>query len=411
MKKDVRKNRMIGAVAAAFFLMVLLDVVFIRMEYENYLEKNHITVQVLSSGHTEEALVKILKGENMDVSRGNQFLKTYGYDTRTGNRFYRTFIRNTIKIVCVSFVFFVVDMLLLGYFYKKGNKEDLKEFQILEQMIRELLQGNVQFSVKEEVHFSYEELERMYMEIDRLRNTYSLLQGRLRQEKEETKGMVTDISHQLKTPVAALETSFEILKEEGITEAERMEFMERCSRQLRGIQNLLDALVNISRMESGMITICPKPACLFDTLVEAVNRVYERGCQKGIQIELEAGEELEELEIPHDVKWLGEALINLLENAIKYSPSHTTIYLRMMKRATFLRLEIEDQGIGVPKEEYNKIFQRFYRGSQEAVRKESGSGVGLYLTREILKMHHGTIRVASGKEGGGALFIIQLPYA
>ena len=103
-------------------------------------------------------------------------------------------------------------------------------------------------------------------------------------------------------------------------------------------------------------------------------------------------------------------MINLLENAIKYSDDNTKIEIRIRKRVSFLRIEMEDEGIGIPKEEYNRIFQRFYRGNSPRVRKESGSGVGLYLTREIITKHNGTIRVSAGKYGSGTLFIIQLPY-
>ena len=82
----------------------------------------------------------------------------------------------------------------------------------------------------------------------------------------------------------------------------------------------------------------------------------------------------------------------------------------MSKRITFLRIEIEDEGIGIPKEERHRVFQRFYRGIADEVVSQSGSGVGLYLTRQIIERHGGTIRVASGKKGG-SVFVIQLPYA
>ena len=111
-----------------------------------------------------------------------------------------------------------------------------------------------------------------------------------------------------------------------------------------------------------------------------------------------------------DKRWLGEAVINVLDNAIKYSPDGSKIFIRLQKRNDLVRMEIEDQGIGIPQNEYHKIFQRFYRGSSKEVREESGTGIGLFLSREIIEKHGGTIMVTSGKKKKGSTFVIQLPY-
>ena len=109
-------------------------------------------------------------------------------------------------------------------------------------------------------------------------------------------------------------------------------------------------------------------------------------------------------------RWLGEAVINVLDNAIKYSPDGSKIFIRLQKRNDLVRMEIEDQGIGIPQNEYHKIFQRFYRGSSKEVMEKSGTGIGLFLSREIIEKHAGTITVTSGKKKKGSTFVIQLPY-
>ena len=224
--------------------------------------------------------------------------------------------------------------------------------------------------------------------------------------------LVTDISHQLKTPVAGLKACFEILNQGDLSSEEEEEFLEQCTKQLGGLEALVGSLVNISRMETGMIEIHREPADILETLVAAVNRVYLKAQEKQIAIEFEETEDLEATVIPHDVKWICEAFINILENAVKYSPSNTQIRIRMMKRTTFLRIELEDQGMGIPREDYHKIFKRFYRGESEEVRKQEGSGVGLYLTREILERHGGSVTVSSryGKKQPGSTFVVQIPY-
>lgn len=127
---------------------------------------------------------------------------------------------------------------------------------------------------------------------------------------------------------------------------------------------------------------------------------------------MEAADEIEDLRIMQDRKWLCEALINLLDNAVKYSPSGTMITLRAFRMTSFLRIEIQDQGIGIPRENYHKVFQRFYRGKQPEVQREEGAGVGLYLARRIIEGHHGTIALDTRRKNKekGTVFVVQLPY-
>ena len=242
-------------------------------------------------------------------------------------------------------------------------------------------------------------------------------------EKESTKSLVTDLSHQLKTPVAAMGTSLEVLRQEDLTEEERREFTERCLKQEERLKDLLGALINISRLESGMIELKFTEARLMDTVAAAVSRIYPVALAKNISVSVDAAEELSGVVIRQDPKWLSEALLNVLENAVKYSPENTEIQIRISELVTFLRVEIEDEGIGIPKNERHRIFQRFYRGGEASVQEQPGSGVGLYLTRRIVEAHGGMIRAADAVKNvrnadrsrkkqenrGGTTFIIQLP--
>ena len=132
--------------------------------------------------------------------------------------------------------------------------------------------------------------------------------------------------------------------------------------------------------------------------------------EKEIEFVFDYEKELETCTIMQDKRWLGEAVINVLDNAVKYSPCGSKIFIRLQKRNDLVRMEIEDQGIGIPQNEYHKIFQRFYRGSSREVMEKSGTGIGLFLSREIIEKHAGTITVTSGKKKKGSTFVIQLPY-
>ena len=220
---------------------------------------------------------------------------------------------------------------------------------------------------------------------------------------------MTDLSHQIRTPLAALKAGFDILSGEQLEEAEYEEFFRRCSAQIDRLTELSASLLQISRLETGLIEIELQKAPLFDTILTAVNRIYPKAVEKGIEVILEETDNHAEMtEIPQDGRWLSEAVINILENAVKYSERGTSVRIRVQRLTVSVRIEIEDEGIGILPEEKNRIFQRFYRGKEERVQREKGQGIGLYLTRQIIEKHHGTIKVMPVKPHGSR-FVIQLP--
>ncbi|QEK18810.1 sensor histidine kinase [[Clostridium] hylemonae] len=242
-------------------------------------------------------------------------------------------------------------------------------------------------------------------QLERMGNAFGTLRSGLIEEKENTKTLVTDISHQLKTPVAALSMCFELMEDARITDAERAEFAARGAGEIKKLKYLTETLTNLSRMEAGMIQIHPGEASLKETLVRAVNGVYLKANMKNIEIEME---DFKDMMLPHDKKWTAEAFANVLDNAVKYSPEGTTVHIRVSPQISYVFVEIEDEGIGIAKEEYQNIFRRFYRGSRPEIEACEGAGVGLYLVRQILEEQGGSIRAVAGK-AGGTVFQMTLP--
>lgn len=142
-----------------------------------------------------------------------------------------------------------------------------------------------------------------------------------------------------------------------------------------------------------------------EKLVRAVNGVYLKANEKHIEIEMEP---FEDIKICHDVKWTAEAFANVIENSVKYSPEGSRVKIRVEPYISYISVEVEDQGIGVDKEEYVHIFKRFYRGKEAERTVSEGAGVGLYLVRKILEEQGGNVRVL--KSGAsGTTFQMVLP--
>lgn len=359
----------------------------------------------------KEAVAGMLKGqENPEaVEEGSSLLREYGYGNDYETVFDKREKEYAVGSAFICLLLYVCLVCILYTLQKEMDEKRRKELVYLQETLAEFYNGNYEFLAGE-----YEEGKEsaLFMQIESLGQKLKLNEERLEQEKEETKALVTDLSHQLKTPVASIQMSFQLLEDENLDAEERREFLARLGEQIHHLEGLLSALVNISRMESGMIDIRKEETPIFQTVVQAVNEVYVKAENKKIGIEMEdVSKEMEKLRLPHDPKWTKEAIANVLENAIKYSPAGSTIRIQMEKQVHFLRILIKDEGIGVKKEEVNRIFQRFYRGKEEMVKQTEGSGVGLYLTRKILEEQGGNITVVfpyGGEQPEGTTFAIMM---
>lgn len=237
------------------------------------------------------------------------------------------------------------------------------------------------------------------------KSQYAVLLQRTRQEDSQIKSSITDIAHQLKTPIASLKLSMDIALSEDYSPAERQEFSDQAVVQLNKLNLMLDGLAKISQMETDLIQIKPQEYPLKQLVNEAINSVIIMALEKDIEIELVS---LDEVTIFVDHKWTLEAISNVLENAIKYSPTHTTIQVRANSLITYVVLEILDEGPGIAKDEQTQIYQRFFRGKNSE--QVEGSGVGLYLTRKIIEEQGGAV-VAKKRQGQGTKFQLTFPLA
>lgn len=224
-----------------------------------------------------------------------------------------------------------------------------------------------------------------------------------REEKRETAVLLSDISHQLKTPLANIILNTEILKAGRLTGAEPEMFLKRNEEQAKKMQWLMKTLVKASRLEQGIFAFESSPAPLAETLARSVGAVYTLAEEKNITVE---ARDFQECMPCHNPKWTAEAIGNILENAVKYSPAGSRIFIEVQPLEIYTKIKITDQGPGIPREEYNAIFKRFYRGKN--VEQEEGNGLGLYLAQVILQSEKGYVTVSSPAEGGSCFSVFLL---
>ena len=398
----------------SLLMIVVVISGMIGIRYRSYQSEMERMALILTSDEAQQDVFQILKGdETASESDADTILARYGYTDPEDSEAGRQFLRDSSVILIGGAVIWLCFAGLLGFERYRKRKEREKQSQDIVAELEKIRAGEYGQIISElDAYMEDQSWKRILDELDSLGSYVDMIRSQAHREKEETKSLVTDLSHQLKTPVAALSSCFDILKNPDLSEKERMEFQDRMEQQLHSLEQLIAALVNISRMETGMIELQPEKGRIFDTILDAVNRIWIKAQQKDIEIQMEAGDEIGDLRIRHDRKWLSEALINILDNAVKYSPPGTMVTLRAFRMTSFLRIEIQDQGIGIPKEIYHKVFQRFFRGKQPEVQNAEGAGVGLYLARRIIEGHHGTISLDTWrmKKEKGTVFVVQIPY-
>ena len=236
----------------------------------------------------------------------------------------------------------------------------------------------------------------------RIQEQFSFEVARASHEREEVKSLISNMSHQLKTPLANVMLYQELLCSDSLDEQQRQKFQQKLRNQTEKTDWILRSLFKMTRLENGAITFDISPLPIRPTILQAVSDIYEKAQKK--EIEILTGQ-IPDVLLLHNQKWTAEAIGNILENAVKYSNPGTLIRIWAEPLELYTQIHIQDEGMGISPEEYPWIFQRFYR-SPRAESKE-GSGIGLYLTRLILEQEKGYVTVSS-HEGRGSLFTVFL---
>ena len=240
----------------------------------------------------------------------------------------------------------------------------------------------------------------------RLIRLYEIMQKnrhKVDMERQELQMLISDISHQVKTPVSNLQMVTDTLLTKPVSEEERMDFLQGIRSQTDKLDFLFQALVKTSRLETGAIRLEKKDSSLFHTLAQAMSSIVYAAEKKEIAVSVDCPENLI---ISHDSKWTSEALFNLLDNAVKYTPPGGKISVSVVLWEMYVEVKVTDTGKGISESNQASIFRRFYR--EEEVHEQQGVGIGLYLAREIVTRQGGYIKVVS-EPGHGSEFSIMLP--
>jgi signal transduction histidine kinase len=239
---------------------------------------------------------------------------------------------------------------------------------------------------------------------DRLEESVAII----RRDRDRSRDFLADVSHELRTPIAALLTFNELLTERtGDDPAARAEFLASSRIQLERLDWLAQNLLELSKLDSGLVLLDLRPDDLRVAVESAVEQARPTAARKGTTLELEVARA--PIRIRHDPQRIGQVVTNLVGNAVKFTEPGGAVRVRVGPAPDGGGIiEVSDTGVGIEPDELPHIFERFYRGNRANEARASGSGLGLAIVRSIVDIHHGSIEVES-RLGAGTRFTITLP--
>lgn len=266
----------------------------------------------------------------------------------------------------------MVGIILYKYIVLRSEMSELSDY------IDSALDGNLEIT-----EFDEKELSKIKSKLIKFLYASQVKEAKINTEKSKTKDLIADISHQTKTPITNLSLYISLLEDDP-----KDEYIEIIKYELNKLEFLIQNLVKSSRLESDIISLQKHQANLKDIVEDALREFKVILSEKDISINLKD----EDLIFNLDERWLKEAIHNLVDNAIKYSPNGSTINISVYKSYLNYNLDIENECKDLSEETLPKIFERFYRGKNSV--SKDGLGLGLFIAREIIEKHGGNIRAS-----------------
>lgn len=360
---------------------------------ESYLALSNLigTVREAYPEMPEDALMRFISGQGHQES-GRRFLESYGIfsqEQETGEGASAQ-TRDWFPLeMNLTFLLGVCGMAALTFHSLYRRQKRVYE---LGGYLEELVRGNYELDIRDN---GEDELSRLKNEVYKLTVFFREQAENAAKSRRALADSVADISHQLKTPLTSVTVLVDnLLEPEDMDEGTRRRFLMEISSQLSGVSWLVGTLLKLSRLDAGVVELEEKPLRLNAVAEEVVNRLELGAELKQVEFRKEIPEEMQ---ILGDARWLTEALLNVVKNAVEHSETGGMVSLRARENPVYTELTVQNWGRMIPLQEQKHLFERFYRG--RGAGKES-VGIGLALTKEILKKQNGSVSVESTEDKG-----------
>lgn len=242
-------------------------------------------------------------------------------------------------------------------------------------------------------------------ELGQLGTAFNATLARLENSFEQLRRFTADASHELRTPLTAIRSVGEVALGKGGSEGYYRDMIGSMLEETNRLTKLVDSLLTMSRADAGRVALNFSPVSLLELAKESANLLEVLAEEKEQSIHIEGSETIQ---ASADRTILRQALVNLIDNAVEFSPEKGIIQIRIREDGPDAIVEVQDNGPGIPQEHKARIFERFYRVDKARARQEGGTGLGLSIVEWAVKANRGTVEVDC-EHGPGSIFRIRLP--
>ncbi|MCX7924075.1 MAG: HAMP domain-containing histidine kinase [Clostridia bacterium] len=395
--------KIVGIFIAALICLLLGLSLGLKIVSSNISEQNQAMVGSILENHPEleNDIVGIITNppDKQYVEKGRLILEKYGY-TQKVEPIFQPSISKIIPIAFLTSTIFIIGLLLIlllmiRYEYKLIYIR-LREFS---KSAERVVDGDFEIVIDESGEGDFARLSHCF---NQMANRLKLSLEALKADKIFLKNIISDISHQLKTPLSSIIVFNELMQGSSMDNDTRHSFLEKTHNQLERIEWLVQSLLKVASLEAGSIVFKREKSELIEPIRSAVAAVGEMANSKGIDICINISEE--NIMFTGDSEWLAEALVNVIKNSIEHTHKGGKIEVRLSKSPVFSRITIKDNGEGIDERDLPRIFERFYKS--QSSKKSDSVGIGLALTKGIVEGQGGTITVKSIRGGGSEFDIV-----
>ncbi len=385
-------------------IVILFSISILNIQYKSYKSQMYNSLSAITSvliaenPEKEVEIINAVKSINEnDVENGKKILAKYGIGENSTIE-----VEQIGKIInqnkAINILIFVLGFSLLIVLFVVFLALRERKIKNITQYLKDLQNNIYSLKIEENTEGELSELQNQIVKITIMLNKQA---ETMKKDKKELSVALSDISHQIKTPLTSINIMLDIIKEDEIDENLKREYLHQITKQLDSINWLITVILKLSRLESGMVEFAREDIDV-KILLEDIKKQMAVALEiknQNLYLKVQAN-----CHMIGDYNWTKEALTNIVKNCIEHTAENKNIYIEVEENCLYLQIIIKDEGEGISKEDLPNIFKRFYKGKDSS--KES-FGIGLALAKTIIEKQNGEIRVQS-KSGEGTQFRIRI---